>query len=1103
MKNNIIFNILTILFITFFHPMHSAQAQEKVDLTALDPDRVQWSVTVAEIVNKFFSQPYADAHLTRAFLSLECPNGTLVNRPNHSLAHGMRQSYLAVDLAIALENSIIDALSPAGKDLATWIKRKHAHDKDFFKKLEFANAFQRVGRESEISRSQNPTVYENYLKMDQQYFSAQAQEFIGEDKLFKDQAEVDLYKRAIVNKYGPGAPESDELYLSKLFYTAHQLDLRRLPAFSEEKILGEVSMQLFETDKPNKFEREIIAKVWNRSGAYLNATGDRDLVTKKQWFNTEVFCAQAKDPKMMVIALQTARTEPERTLVKSIVSHARAMGQIKTGITAAPTDTKETAQLREQLRNAPYTASEAYLKIILGSEYQEISPKASKDEARRVITNNIKLFLAQPKKNIAPPRAMTPIFVPRIDNADDEYVNTLVNCLMQERENREKIVLYHTTEPELAFLYDVYTDLRRQLMIQGKSQTATLRAVDTAFLRLDETVAAKNADGTKIKANVHDFMEEFKTTDDKNTIYQEMGLSTNFALFGSDQKKNSDTYGMFYHVKDESVTLKPPSFERFLDYVEEKTGIKSNAQAYRKILNQYILTCNDKPCRNGRLIQLFVDPAILDDVTYFSVLLGYPVLINDKNPSLKEPIELLRTAPNNFNTYLLNTKSKAPYLPGPLQLADLQVRLFMRPEVMMNENLVKVLNHWRFSPSAEQIKSYEKEIKAVVDNSLADWLLAGAPAESDAFTKETIKLPDLVSRVFEGSFTTPAPKAPTRSLEAQFVNLLDGKRSEQAATFLATHYRELADKQFLLPADQHQKNSEPKNLVALMLHYNLMPVYKVAFAKGILPGGTPAYEVLSKMNSASSNYPLIQGLLKYSDPQKSSELFLKYFGEFTLERDTVEFMEAINEIGNDETIIQAAMPLFPILKQALIFKSLTGLHAITAPERDAVVKEITLRAKTVDMKNWERLIFSRDMPELMLATQKMLAVTKEQRDYIWSVANNLEANTAWHDRAQLMAILSSFEWVKDKKLNGRYITVPFDAQDLISKTASKTEYYFFENQWCTALISEIIKKLNEGFVPSPDLGSLRTAYNRKTPSAQYNIWLIADYVAILYNRNKL
>lgn len=121
--------------------MHSALALELVDLARLDPDRVEWSVTVAQIVNKFFSQPYADAHLSRAFLSLQCPDGTLVNRPNHSLAHGMRQAYLATDLAVILENSIVDALSAPGKNLATWIKRQHAMDKNFLKKREFANAF--------------------------------------------------------------------------------------------------------------------------------------------------------------------------------------------------------------------------------------------------------------------------------------------------------------------------------------------------------------------------------------------------------------------------------------------------------------------------------------------------------------------------------------------------------------------------------------------------------------------------------------------------------------------------------------------------------------------------------------------------------------------------------------------------------------------------------------------------------------------------------------------------------------------------------------------------------------------------------------------------
>ena len=75
--------------------------------------------------------------------------------------------------------------------------------------------------------------------------------------------------------------------LAKLIKAAHLLDLRRIPSFNEDIIRYEVS-ELLEIIPTS----DIMNKLWEQSGIYLDVSGDRDLATNKKHFSDKFFLLQ-------------------------------------------------------------------------------------------------------------------------------------------------------------------------------------------------------------------------------------------------------------------------------------------------------------------------------------------------------------------------------------------------------------------------------------------------------------------------------------------------------------------------------------------------------------------------------------------------------------------------------------------------------------------------------------------------------------------------------------------------------------------------------------------------------------------------------------------
>jgi len=250
------------------------------------------TMRVMEMVRPYFLSPYTQGtphdKITRMI------NGEFysVERANHGLAHGLRQGALAKDVfTLLLDHPISDS-----SGIVNWARRKMQSDPHWIQKIEMAASFQRSGRQSECSSTSHPDLYKKYEMQDAIYFRDHAQS----SSLFSSDAERRIFEEAILwsNRGTLDENENEDLkYLRRILHAAHTLDLRRMLSFDPKRIQKDAMDQLFGGDLPLEVE-SFKQLLWDRSGKYLHATGDRDVVTGRYYQNQ--FFVLNRNPEKLV-----------------------------------------------------------------------------------------------------------------------------------------------------------------------------------------------------------------------------------------------------------------------------------------------------------------------------------------------------------------------------------------------------------------------------------------------------------------------------------------------------------------------------------------------------------------------------------------------------------------------------------------------------------------------------------------------------------------------------------------------------------------------------------------------------------------------------------
>jgi hypothetical protein len=119
------------------------------------------------------------------------------------------------------------------------------------------------------------------------------------------------------------------------------------------------------------------------------------------------------------------------------------------------------------------------------------------------------------------------------------YYISLIKAMKEESENKDKIVLYHATNAEMGFLFDVLTEVRHQLMMEG-NDTKALRATDRAFIKLNKMLSKE--------ADVHDFRKTMQVNDHDNS-FRDKAIAVSIGLFGSYDIPDEAAYHYFGNAR--------------------------------------------------------------------------------------------------------------------------------------------------------------------------------------------------------------------------------------------------------------------------------------------------------------------------------------------------------------------------------------------------------------------------------------------------------------------------------------------------------------------------------------------------------------------------
>lgn len=175
-------------------------------------------------------------------------NNIIIYRPNHGRAHSLRQAFITRDIILALS-------------------KYYTYDDNFIVKMMIMSSFQRSGRQSEGSSESLGQKYYDYEKKDVE----NAANFMKKSGIFNEE-EIITYSNSIY--------WNNNNYIAKIIHAAHLFDLRRMVGFDKERIRKQISDILC----PYVFD-----DIWNKVGKYLSVTGDRDMVTRKNYYSDKFY----------------------------------------------------------------------------------------------------------------------------------------------------------------------------------------------------------------------------------------------------------------------------------------------------------------------------------------------------------------------------------------------------------------------------------------------------------------------------------------------------------------------------------------------------------------------------------------------------------------------------------------------------------------------------------------------------------------------------------------------------------------------------------------------------------------------------------------------
>lgn len=409
----------------------------------------------------------------------------------------------------------------------------------------------------------------------------------------------------------------------------------------------------------------------------------------------------------------------------------------------------EAETLRQRMLNAPYTQTEAHYALVSGKDPSNLSSAEMVDDFLRNHQNNIE-GAAQ----------------------DNEFKAILTAAVAEEKINQDKFVFYHGVTKSIAFFFDVISMYHSILSVMDAKQLSILR--DFYF--------AQFSDLSKFLHWIDYFVEVSSGGQvDHKTIYQQVGLAVNPFLFGGTVKglkgtiMEGESTLSFFHS---GTSQNPPDISLVLNNFLEKIGANATYEIkYEAIYNKYFSG------KQGRLLQLFIDRKVVDEVAYSSIAGGNPWTFSIEQKDYRGVAKILTAIRENPEIFS-NLYEQSSYKIGPNHvlsgtIIDYQCRLFMRPEIFQNQDLVSIKSFWRNPLPNQDMENYHKELQTVILEDIAH-ILHSHQQNPHENSKSPIKLQKLYRLVYEGQGGSylPNPRSPSFELQ-QVINTGDTPRLKE------------------------------------------------------------------------------------------------------------------------------------------------------------------------------------------------------------------------------------------------------------------------------------------------------------------------------------
>lgn len=395
------------------------------------------------------------------------------------------------------------------------------------------------------------------------------------------------------------------------------------------------------------------------------------------------------------------------------------------------------------------------------------------------------------------------------------------------------------------------------------------------------------------------------------------------SLFGNHGNRNCDTYEFFTQGKVLQGPQKDPF--KILEHLFQGLGIKDSKPIVKKFREFYKKHYDKSP---GRLIQIFVNPKVIEELTYLALVGGEPVFIKEshrysqktgrrkgkvietkdrsyfKKPGKEKVYDQVVQGKSHISVDMAINKARAePHKIDQASFNSMQGRLILSPEIMNNPAYIKIYNY--FSDGKER-----KDLPQKIFNKLYDILKGIHPSEFKIFTHHGYPLQRLSNYVIKGHPTNKNPQI------LNFLTLIVQEKFNEKLLDIIQNDWDFLEQKAIDPIDlKFKKFADFTSCSALTLKVlkSIAPENRKNFAQFI---ETSFVEFERRY--------ILEALINEVNPERYEE-FIRFTAKLDLPSTSVHTLGLLYKEIKDQNFFEAPLPdLVDYLKKAFALKSIGG-----------------------------------------------------------------------------------------------------------------------------------------------------------------------------------